>query len=287
MMRSQKPKLALLTVVAGVMLVGAIVPGRVRTRADGARMAMLSAVRPAVSLFGRGGLAVQGFFQNIGRLWAGADRTKALEQENAALRNRLASLESQLADSERQSHGLLRYSEHLSQHSISPPSVIPARVIGRDPMGTQNSVIIDRGRADGVTPGCGVVWQDSVVGLVMKVAQRCSRVSLVTAPNCRIPALLVRTGEQGLAIGSGGLAGSIQLTRIQREPAHVGEPVVTSGLLGIFPRHFVIGRVNTAAERRSGLFFPVTMEPAADLSTLHSVLVIRLENREMRELLSD
>jgi rod shape-determining protein MreC len=53
----------------------------------------------------------------------------------------------------------------------------------------------------------------------------------------------------------------------------VGDAVVTSGIDGIFPKGFVIGRVETV-EKSGGAYKRIIVKPAVDFSSLEAVLVV-------------
>jgi rod shape-determining protein MreC len=53
----------------------------------------------------------------------------------------------------------------------------------------------------------------------------------------------------------------------------VGDVVVTSGIDGIYPKGFVIGRVETV-EKNGPAFRRILVKPAVDFSTLEEVLVV-------------
>jgi rod shape-determining protein MreC len=57
-----------------------------------------------------------------------------------------------------------------------------------------------------------------------------------------------------------------------------GDVVVASGVDGIYPKGFVIGRVETS-ERGAGLYRNITVRPAVDFSSLEEVLVVLVPPR--------
>jgi rod shape-determining protein MreC len=57
-----------------------------------------------------------------------------------------------------------------------------------------------------------------------------------------------------------------------------GDVVMASGVDGIYPKGFVIGRVE-ASERGSGLYRAVTVRPSVDFSSLEEVLVVLVPPR--------
>ena len=53
----------------------------------------------------------------------------------------------------------------------------------------------------------------------------------------------------------------------------VGDTIVTSGIDGIYPKGFVIGKVERL-ERSGGSFRNIQVQPAVDYTTLEDVLVV-------------
>jgi rod shape-determining protein MreC len=52
-----------------------------------------------------------------------------------------------------------------------------------------------------------------------------------------------------------------------------GDIVVTSGIDGIYPKGFIIGRIETV-ERSGGAYKRILVRPAVDFSSLEEVLVV-------------
>jgi len=53
----------------------------------------------------------------------------------------------------------------------------------------------------------------------------------------------------------------------------VGDAVMTSGIDGIYPKGFVIGRVETV-EKSGGAYRRITIKPAVDFRSIEEVLVV-------------
>jgi rod shape-determining protein MreC len=53
----------------------------------------------------------------------------------------------------------------------------------------------------------------------------------------------------------------------------VGDVVVTSGIDGIYPKGFVIGKIESV-ERAGNSYKRITIKPAVDFSSLEEVLVV-------------
>jgi len=88
--------------------------------------------------------------------------------------------------------------------------VKPAEVIyaSRDPYAQK--IFIDRGAAQGVSPGSPVADEAGVIGQVTRVHPLVSEVSLITNPDQATPVQVVRNGLRAIAFG-GGASGMLEL----------------------------------------------------------------------------
>ncbi len=105
------------------------------------------------------------------------------------------------------------------------------------------TITIDRGGADGLAADMAVIAPAGVVGRVVLTAGRAAKVQLLLDRNAAAGALIERTRAQGVVVGGGD-----ELLRLDYVPevadlVVAGDAVVTSGIDGIFPKGFVIGRV--------------------------------------------
>ncbi|MDI3340587.1 MAG: rod shape-determining protein MreC [Sphaerobacter sp.] len=152
---------------------------------------------------------------------------------------------------------------------------VPASVIGRDPEGTHQYVIIDRGSNDGLEVGMAVVSPNVFVGQVTEVAPDRARVTLAIDASYQVGARLQRSGADGIVYGRWQAGGQL-LLRYLDPAADVaeGDVVVTSGQTARVPAGLVIGKV--ARVQRNVQADTVTAEvvPLLDFRQLHSLTVI-------------
>ncbi|MDW8343336.1 MAG: rod shape-determining protein MreC [Verrucomicrobiae bacterium] len=205
--------------------------------------------------------------------WPASQRT--LARENATLRTEVEQLRlrEQLArEVARENRRLERL---LKMRSRLPPTVIGARVIGRDASNWWQSVLIDRGRDDGVRENCVVVSADGLVGKTTAVTRNSARVLLLLDEGCRVSAVLEQSREPGVVQGLPGRA-RCEMRYVGREArVRPGEAIVTSGMGGVFPKGILIGHVLEARiDEQSGLYQRLEIEPATDFRRLEEVLVL-------------
>jgi rod shape-determining protein MreC len=155
-----------------------------------------------------------------------------------------------------------------------------ARVVARDPANWWRTIVIDRGSRDGVVTNAPVVTDEGLVGRVSEVGFAQSRVVLLGDPDCRVSVLVGddKSREQGVIapassspldntlVELGYLSGSSKLS--------AGQPVVTSGIGGIFPKGIVVGQVADFRTVGYGLYKEALVRLAVKMNRLEEVWVM-------------
>lgn len=211
--------------------------------------------------------------QGIRNGWEGYVALRGADRENRALRERLAAAEVEL----QQQRALAARSRSLEQllelRDRSTLDTIAAEVIAAGVTADFRTVTIDRGRSDRLAANMAVLSPAGVVGRVVMAGPRAAKVQLLIDRNAAAGALIERTRAQGVALGGGDEQLRLEYVA-EVADVMVGDTVVTSGIDGIFPKGFVIGRV-TAIERTGGMSRRITVAPTVDFDRLEEVLVVR------------
>ncbi len=193
--------------------------------------------------------------------------------ENRELKAQNASLASQMQLLEEYRLENVRLRELFKFQQELPRKTLPARVISKDILLDQKSILIDKGREDGVERLQGVISADGVVGYTLEVQERTARVMLISNHNASVDALVQRTRARGIVSGISNE--SYRLNYIMRkEDAEVGDLIVTSGRQGYFPKGFKIGSVLKVEPSPTGVSFQAILKPEVKLDHLEDVLVI-------------
>jgi rod shape-determining protein MreC len=155
--------------------------------------------------------------------------------------------------------------------------MVAARVIGRDTGNWYRTILLNKGQSDGFKPDMGVVTPAGVVGRIVKTTAATSVVLLVTDPNNAIAGLIQRTRDEGIVEGT-----TQALARLKYIPllsnARPGDQVVTSGLVGGFPRGLTIGTITRIDKDEGALFQSAELTPDVDVGRIEEVLVIQSPN---------
>ncbi len=207
--------------------------------------------------------------------------------EYEALRERVHELEVELAELEaanRAATGALEENERLRallelRESRRDFVFESATVTGRTSTSWEASLTISKGTAHGVEEGDSVITETgALVGVIAEAGLNWSTVTTVTDPDLSVGALVFRTGDSGILEGDLSLMAEerCRLSYLSAEAALVsGDEVLTSGTGGLYPSGLVIGYVEGMYTDPSGLEQYAVLRPAAELSSLTQVFVIK------------
>lgn len=149
---------------------------------------------------------------------------------------------------------------------------VVARVIGRDPSRSEQTLTIGKGESQGIRMNAPVISPDGVVGRVIAVGRLSALVQLLSDPQSAVGVLVKRTRVQAVFKGTG--AREIELDYIDNDnEVEVGDELITSGLDGLYPKGLPVGTVSVVDPRR-GLFRVVRSKLHVDIGRLEEVLVL-------------
>ncbi|MDH3557772.1 MAG: rod shape-determining protein MreC, partial [Deltaproteobacteria bacterium] len=135
------------------------------------------------------------------------------------------------------------------------------------------TILIDKGRSDGVTQDMAVVSAEGLMGRVIGVSSHHAKVLLILDANSAVDALIQRSRVRGVLVGLG--VDLCLLKYVQRnEDVQVGDQVISSGMGGVFPKGLLLGTVQEVVRGSSGLFQRVEVKPAANFNRLEEVMVV-------------
>ncbi len=189
-------------------------------------------------------------------------QARLLEYENVQNQNTELTLENQ------------RLKKLLDFPRRTPNIYVAARVVGRDPSPWFQTIIIDRGRANGVSRGSPVIVAQGIVGRVISAGKYFSKVLLITDRSSAVDALVQNTRVRGMVRGGNKDECSFVYT-LRKDQVALGEVIVSSGLDQVFPKGLVIGRIHHVKKERSQLFQDITIETSVDFDRLEEVLVMQ------------
>lgn len=147
----------------------------------------------------------------------------------------------------------------------------------------RQQVIINQGKMDGAFVGQPVIDEKGVVGQVISVGEKSSRILLLTDVTHATPVQVLRNDVRGVASGTGNNEELI-LDHLPRTVDIVkGDVLVTSGLGGTFPEGYPVAIVETVINDGSSHFARVTARPLASFDRLRYLLLVWPTSEELRK----
>jgi rod shape-determining protein MreC len=261
--RQRSGYLFLAVVIGHVLLISA----RVNSRSG---VPMLEAV--TVGIFSEVQRTVSGVVTGVRRGWNGYIGLRHVYEENEELKRQLAAAEIQIQEHRAQADRARGLESLLELRNRAGVRTTGAEIIGGPATPGFRTMTLNKGTRDGVATDLAVIAPAGVVGRIVVASGRSSKVQLLLDRNAAIGALIERTRAQGVVVGLGE-------DRLQMEymsdvaDVVVGDAVVSSGIDGIFPKGFAIGKVD-AIERSGGGYRKISVRPAVDFTSLEEVLVV-------------
>jgi len=189
-----------------------------------------------------------------------------LQLENQSLHTELSNQKS--VESE-----LTRLKEILQIKAKLPHQAQIARIITHDPSTWNKSFVIDIGSDDGVEPDSSVISEQGIVGRVLEVDPKHSRVLLLTDKESSISGVDQRSRVTGIVQGTG--KNEFRYGYVTAgEDVQNDDLIVSSGLGGIYPKGYAIGTVVKKTQSENGLNVEIEMAPVVDFGALDYVFVL-------------
>ncbi len=230
----------------------------------------------------RGLVPAQTLVARLGQRWhlsAGALLSgPRLARENAALNAKVLELSAQNNDLQAAQAENVRLRRLLGFEQASLRPLLAAQVTALKPDPNFDTLILNQGTARGVHVRSVVLSPSgALAGQVLDVSPGSCNVLLLTDSGSSVGALVQNHTPHepvGLCQGIGG--GRMQVTYLRSDAAlHVGDPVVTSGLGGVFPSAVPLGTIALISVDKTRSLQTAVLRPAADFDHLEEAFVIR------------
>lgn len=147
----------------------------------------------------------------------------------------------------------------------------------------RQQVVINQGANDGAFVGQPIIDERGVVGQVISVGERSSRVLLITDVTHAIPIQVLRSDVRAIANGTGHNDELILDNLPRTVDIAEGDVLVTSGLGGHFPEGYPVAVVENIINDGSSHFARATARPLASLDRLRYLLLLWPTSEEIRK----
>ena len=199
------------------------------------------------------------------------ERVKALEAENAQLREEVRAAAALTREVERLTAALGLKTQR------DDFKLLDVYIIGWDSGDWSERCTINKGSLAGVqVDQCVITANGEVVGLVTEVGPNYAVVKTVLDSTLEISATIASSGYNGMVSG-GYIRGSETLLQMNYLPSSSiirnKDQVVTSGST-VYPRGLILGHVVDAGFEETGVAKFALLQPAADIESLEQVFIL-------------
>lgn len=205
-----------------------------------------------------------------------------IRDDNKHLRSVIADYQQQL-DQYREAYARNRYLENELKFKKEEnfPS-LTARVVGKDPSFWFQTLIVDRGKNDGVIEGMVARTSLGVVGQVIQVSDNYAKILLANAPSSAIDAMIQKNRVRGILKGAAD-KGYVLYYVLKNIDVVVGDRIVTAGIGSVFQSGIPLGTVSAVRSKRRGMFQEIEVAPIVDFGQLEMVFIDLSEKQKIAE----
>ncbi len=240
---------------------------RTPNKMDVLQRSVTETVSPPIQLFGRLFSSLEQFFKEY--IWL-----KNLRGENESLKREIAELQGRVTSYQEAYVENQRLRRLLDFKTTTMAETIPAQVIVHDLTGWFQTLMVDKGFRDGVAPDMPVVNDEGLIGRVLDVSNRYSRVLLITDQGSAVDAVDQRNRVRGILCGKDANGCLLKYIRGNLDIKE-GDLVISSGKDGIYPKGLRLGVVRAVYKDPVDLFQKIDVKPLARMSALEEVLIIK------------
>ncbi len=137
---------------------------------------------------------------------------------------------------------IAQYENLLNISKETDYSFITTRIVADFSNKYFSTLLVNSGSKNGLYVDMPVIGPDGVIGRVIDINNKISRVLLITNVNSRVPVNISDRAFQGILVGQGQKNPLIKYSK-NLESIMIGDLVTTSGKGGVFPPYLLIGQV--------------------------------------------
>jgi rod shape-determining protein MreC len=204
------------------------------------------------------------------------EKNDALVKENTELKLKLMDYSERVEELAR-----LRQIAGFAERSADRNMI--AEVLSGSRNGPFKTLRIAKGQLDGIKVGMPVITAHGVVGRILRIGSKFSDIQLMTDYDSNIDILIQRSRIRGVLSGFANQECRLHLQRSTE--VKIGDTIVTSGLIGSFPKGLPVGRVTKISFETDNVSQIITVEPWVDHRQLEEVIVVLREDPDLERII--
>lgn len=209
---------------------------------------------------------VNNFFSWFGGIGSARSQVILLEKQNEELRARLVAVQEDVVTGEQVSH----LNDSLAEQGYQG---VLANLISYPPNAWDQVIILDKGTNDKIDINMPVVGPNGLLGQIIEVGPRYSRVRLITDQRSGVAGIVQRSRASGISKGNINAGLTFEFVSSE-ETIAAGDVILTSGIGGMFPKGLIIGNVVEVSRETNELYRSARLKPADNIRKIERVMII-------------
>jgi len=195
-----------------------------------------------------------------------------LKRENEELRSTNAHLMLQISKFRKYGIANDELRRLLSFKDGSDYPLVPANIISRSLSMTQNTITLNAGIKDGVSPGMPIINDRGIIGIVYSSSQDFSIARTINNTDLKLAVMDERSRVQGIMKWTGNELIIINIPN--NFDLEVGDRIITSEVSSIIPIPIPVGIIEEYKAVETSVFSYIRVKPFVDLTLIENVFVL-------------
>lgn len=230
--------------------------------ADRVAMSLYSAVSPITNFTRQPAIWTENFLQDISFYFDAIEENKKLHAENKKLET-VYKKSLKIISENKELRYLANMAEYLEYDTISAEVYFDSSNL------YANSLLVKVGENNGVRPGFSALTAEGLVGRILEVNDKFSRVLLIDDYNASIPVRVLESGVQGIIKGQNNSKFVKMISKEIGDIVQPGQHLVSSSVQGLFDDGIPVGIVSKVENGE------IKIAPYANLDRIHKVLIVK------------
>ncbi len=208
-----------------------------------------------------------------------------VKKENELIKSELAELYKKLNNYEEDQRELSRLRKLLDFGKKIPLSLVAVEILsgnaggGGDPF---RSLRISKGSLHDLEPGMPMLTERGLVGRILRTGLGYSDVQSLVDPNFNVDVLLERSRVRAILYGYNNSLCQMQLPRSNE--ARIGDAIITSGLVGTFPKGIKIGEIFSISYDTDQVHQNILVQPYVNIREIEEAFIVYKKDSLLKDI---
>lgn len=217
--------------------------------------------------------AFNAVYTKFSQNWQRLTELNRASMENISLQQEVNRLQLQQITYEELKQENEQLRDLLSFQKLQTKKSVPVQLYASREKDIFQALRSNKGYLDGLAVGMPVVTPRGIIGRIIRTGLKHSDIQLLTDPNFHVDVLIQRTRTRAVLQGDGDGKSLLQLHH--RTLVKIGDTVVTSGIVGAFPKGIPVGRITKISYGNDQVSQLIELEPWVKPYNEEYALVIR------------